>query len=108
MQDFSEYEERMIGFLMGHGMAADEAEQAVADERIDQFNDINHQLTEENQRRGDLNPGPRLIKIPNDPDMDRKVMAFRMHIGEDLWRVLGGYHVNERLLALAIDFTFSK
>ena len=42
MKEFSDYEERMISFLMGHGMSTELAEQSVIDERLDQFNDIDH------------------------------------------------------------------
>ena len=51
MKEFSDYEKRMIGFLMGHGMSTELAEQSIIDERLDQFNDIDHQLTDENQKR---------------------------------------------------------
>ena len=51
MKEFSDYEERMISFLMGYGMSTELAEQSIIDERLDQFNDIDHQLTDENQKR---------------------------------------------------------
>ncbi len=51
MKEFGDYEERMISFLMGHGTSTELAEQSIIDERLDQFNDIDHQLTDENQKR---------------------------------------------------------
>lgn len=108
MREFSNYEEKMIGFLMGHGLSAEDAEQSVIDERLDRLGDANKQLTEENQRTlfGSSVRTARLIPIPNDPEAYRKVMAFRVHIGEDVWRVLGGNAANERLIAMAIDFSY--
>ena len=108
MKEFSEYENNMIGFLMGHGLSKEDAEQSVIDQRMDQFNDPNHQLTAENQRPFSGVRSARLIQIPYDPEEYRKVNAFRTHIGEDLWRVLGGNAANRRLLALAIDFTYKR
>ena len=73
----------MISFLMGHGMSTELAEQSVIDERLDQFNDIDHQLTDENQKRN-IAPMTPLWRseVPVDPDVDKKVNAFRRSIGE--------------------------
>lgn len=108
MREFSDYEKNMVGFLMGHGLSSEDAEQSVIDERLDRLGDANKQLTEENQKTlvGSNVHAARLIPIPNDPEAHRKVMAFRMHIGEDVWRVLGGNSTNERLIAMAIDFSY--
>lgn len=108
MREFSDYEKNMVGFLMGHGLTAEDAKQSVIDERLHRFGDINKQLTEENQRTlvGSNVHTAHLIPIPNDPEAHRKVMAFRMHIGEDVWRVLGGNAADERLIAMAIDFSY--
>lgn len=109
MKEFSDYEERMISFLMGHGMSTELAEQSVIDERLDQFNDIDHQLTDENQKRN-IAPMASLwhSEVPVDPDVNKKVDAFRRSIGEGVWRTLCGDSANTRLLALAIDFRFEK
>jgi len=108
MREFSDYEKNMVGFLMGHGLTLEDAEQSVIDERLDQLGDIDAQLTEENQRSLVGSPAhtARPIRIPYDPETYHKVMAFRVHIGEDAWRVLGGDSANERLIAMAIDFSY--
>ena len=63
----------MISFLMGHGMSTELAEQSIIDERLDQFNDIDHQLTDENQKRN-IAPMTPLWRseVPVDPDTDKK------------------------------------
>lgn len=109
MVEFSDYERNLIGFLRGHEYSEEEAEQVVVELRLEKFKDIDHQLTEENQRScfGDVRR-ERLTLIPKDPEEYRKVMAFREHIGENVWRVLGGDRVNHRLLAMAIDYIYKS
>lgn len=75
------------------------------DERIDWFNDANHQLTDENQKR---NLPPIQVRIPHDPLKYQKIAAFRAEIGEYMWRLLGGDMVNTELLARAIDYKYEK
>ena len=108
--EFSDYEQNMIGFLMGHGMSEELAEQSVVDERLEQFQDINQQLTYENQWR---TPAPmkdfgcdRSYRMGQ--NQQEKIRAFREHIGERQWRELCGDTTNTILLTLAIDFNYEK
>jgi len=108
--EFSDYERNMIGFLMGHGMSEELAEQSVVDERLEQFQDINRQLTYENQWRM---PAPMKsfgghTSYRMGGSQQEKIRAFRRHIGEEQWRELCGDTVNTTLLILAIDFNYEK
>lgn len=106
---FSDYEERMIGFLMGHGMSQELAEQSVVDERLDQFRDIHHQLTDENQKRDVIDPAVAVIGyMSKDNCRNKKISAFRRHIGESTWRKLCGNITNPQLLELAIDYKYEE
>ena len=107
MMKLSEYERNMIGFLMGHGLPENDAEQTVIDLRMEQFGDANRQLTDENQRRPlDSASEAHLTRVPHDSEESRKIDAFRAGIGEDLWRMLGGDNADRRLLAMAISYNY--
>ena len=106
---FSDYEERMFSFLMGHGMSEELAEQSVIDERLDQFRDIHHQLTDENQKRGAIDPATHIVGyMSRDGIRNKKIRAFRRHIGESTWRKLCGDTANTQLLELAIDYKYDE
>ena len=106
---FSDYEERMISFLMGHGMSEELAEQSVVDERLEQFLDMYHQLTDENQKRDVIDPAVAVIGyMSGDNRRNKKIYAFRRHIGEEKWRKLCGSTTSPQLLELAIDYKYEE
>ncbi len=105
---FSYYEQNMIRFLMDNGFSEALADQTVVDERVEQFNDMHHQLTYENQLH-DLAPivaneNYAIYRMGN--SQQEKIRAFRRHIGEEQWRNLCGDTTNTILLTLAIDFRY--
>lgn len=101
MAEFSEYEDGMISFLMGHGMSEDEARTEVIERRVDLFGDDSHVITKEE------------LDALEPPSLDMsgaidKVGAFRAFIGEEAWESFGADEVNPDLLKMAIDFDYCQ
>jgi hypothetical protein len=101
MAEFSEYEDDMISFLMGHGMSEDEARTEVIERRVDLFGDDSHVITKEELDALE----PPLSDMPSAAD---KVGAFRAFIGEEAWKAFGANEVNPDLLRMAIDFDYCQ
>ncbi len=103
--EFSEYEKRMIGFFIGHGLNEENARQEVINSRVGYFGDSAHQITKEGL--DSLMPPPLseiLAKANPNEASDDGISAFREHIGEDAWKALGANNVDPKLLRMAIDF----
>ena len=105
MSEFSEYEENMIGFLKGHGMSREDAEQEVVEWRIYAFGDGDHVATKEDV--DSLGPKP-IIESRTKPKLNpyRRIDAFRLSIGEEAWKTLGANRVSRDLLSRAIEFDY--
>ena len=93
MAEFSEYEDGMISFLMGHGMSEGEARTEVIERRVDLFRDDSHAITKEE------------LNALESPSLDMsgaidKVGAFRAFIGEEAWKSFGADEVNPDLLKM--------
>ena len=101
MVEFSEYEDGMISFLMGHGMSEDEARTEVIEQRVDLFGDDSHVITKEELDTLELPPSDMSGAID-------KVGAFRAFIGEEAWKSFGADKVNPDLLKMAIDFDYRE
>ncbi|MCR4753065.1 MAG: hypothetical protein K5837_01430 [Candidatus Saccharibacteria bacterium] len=101
MAEFSEYEDGMISFLMGHGMSEDGARTEVIEQRVDLFGDDSHVITKE--ELGALESPPLDMSGAID-----KVGAFRASIGEGAWKFFGADEVNPDLLKIAIDFGYRE
>ncbi len=101
MAEFSEYEDGMISFLMGHGMSEDGARTEVIERRVDLFGDDSHAITKEELDA--LEPPPLDMSGAID-----KVGAFRAFIGEEAWKAFGADEVNPDLLKMAIDFDYRE
>ena len=102
--EYSNYEERLITFLMIEGgYSRIWAEQTVVDLRIEKYGDMHHQMTDENQR---VYFTRNAVRLPANEEFDnrcRAVEAFRQAIGEEKWREYYGDKTDTRLLKLAID-----
>lgn len=101
MAEFSEYEDGMISFLMGHGMSEGEARTEVIERRVDLFGDDSHAITKEE------------LNALESPSLDMsgaidKVGAFRAFIGEEAWKSFGADEINPDLLKMAIDFDYCQ
>ena len=103
MSEFSEYEENMIGFLKGHGMSREDAEQEVVEWRINVFGDGDHVATKEDVGSLGLKPISR-AKLKLNPY--HRIDAFRLSIGEEAWKTLGADRVSRDLLSRAIEFDY--
>ena len=103
MSEFSEYEENMIGFLKGHGMSREDAEQEVVEWRINVFGDGDHVATKEDVDSLGLKPISRAQPKLNPY---RRIDAFRLSIGEEVWKTLGADRVSQDLLSRAIEFDY--
>ena len=105
MSEFSEYEENMIGFLKGHGMSREDAEQEVVEWRINVFGDGDHVATKEDVDSLGLRP---MIELRAKPKLNpyRRIDAFRLSIGEEAWKTLGANRVSRDLLSRAIEFDY--
>lgn len=101
MAEFSEYEDGMISFLMGHGMSEDGARAEVIERRVDLFGDDSHVITKEELDA--LEPPPLDMSGAID-----KVGAFRAFIGEEVWKAFGADEINPDLLRMAIDFDYRE
>ncbi|MCR5572510.1 MAG: hypothetical protein K6F57_01910 [Candidatus Saccharibacteria bacterium] len=105
MSEFSEYEENMIGFLMGHGTSQEDAEHEVVKWRIDVFGDGDHVATKEDVDSLGLKP---IIELRTKPKLNpySRIDAFRLSIGDEAWKALGADRVSRDLLIRAIEFDY--